>query len=301
MSTGVGPLWRIDGPPPLAPQFGLLQSARSPVVRIIPDADERGIERWINGVEVYPYPADPAFVFDSCAVHGEDPPTKEFGETAPLTQYDALTVYLAETCTSSRVPDQEAFKARAVAALSAVEGAAVEREFQSGDVFAGNPHLSDGNGTFPNDDTATSVVDGFAILENEIASSGKQGIIHCSPGMAMAAVGGPFMIEEKQGVLRTINGTLVVPGYGYAAGSDPAGHSGAAGTEEWVYASGPVDIRQSNMFTTPETVAEALDRGSEMPNAITYRVERYFLPSWDTTLQSAVLIDRCLTTCEAPT
>lgn len=299
-SVGVGPLWRIDGPPPLAPKYGLLQAARSEVVRIISDADERGVERWGNGVEVYPYPADEAHVYDACSVYGTAPEPKEYGETADRPQFDSLTVYLAETCTSIRVWDQDAFRARAVAAMTAVEGAAVEREFLAGDVFTGNPHLADGQGTFPKGSTATSVVNGLALLENEIASSGKQGVIHCSPGLAIAAVA-EHVIGDVGGVLRTINGTLVVPGQGYAGAAHPAGKAAASGTEEWVYASGPVDVRRSEIFTIPETVREALDRGmgatDNKPNAITYRVERLYLVDWDTVVQSAVLIDRCKATC----
>ncbi len=298
MTTGIGPLWRIDGPLPLAPQYGLLQAARSESVRILADVDERGIERWGNGVEVYPYPPDEAHVFDSCGVYGSTPTEKELGGTADRPQFDALTVYLAETCTSYRVWNQEAFKARAVAAMGAVEGRAVEREFLAGDIFAGQPHLADGQGTFPNADDPTSVVNGIALLENEIAASGRRGLIHVSPGLA-TALAAALLVSDVGGVLRTINGTVVIPGYGYAPPNEPLGHATPADTEEWAYASGPVDVRRSETFTVPDTVAEALDRNGDEPNSITYRVERLYLVDWDTVVQSAVLIDRCLETCSA--
>jgi hypothetical protein len=93
----------------------------------------------------------------------------------------------------------------------------------------------------------------------------------------------------------------VVPDFGYAPGADPVGHAAAGATEEWAYATGPIDIRRSEMFTLPERVDQALDRSvgatNGSPNTITYRAERYYLPIWDTAVQAAVLIDRCLATC----
>ncbi len=76
-------------------------------------------------------------------------------------------------------------------------------------------------------------------------------------------------------------------------------------TEEWAYATGPVDIRRSEIFTTPDTLAQALDRSlgasNSRPNTITYRAERYFAVDWDSALQAAVRIDRCGSTCATPT
>lgn len=305
-AVGYGPLWRIDGPLPLAPRRGLLQAATSEVVRIVPDVDASGIDRWGNGVEVYPYPVDVASGFDACA-SGSDIRTKEFGQDVPHPQFGALTVYLAETCSSYKVWDQAAFRARAIAALTAVEGTAVEREFLAGEFIPLNPHLADGNGTFPWGDTATSVSNGLAVLENEIAKSGREGVIHVSPAFAIAAAREWLMnMDETPGVIRTLNGTVVIPGTGYAAGHTPlGGHPAAGPTQEWIYASGPVDIRRSEIFVVPETVSEALERSAGAattgrPNSITYRVERYYLVTWDTVVQSAVLVDRCSSDCGTP-
>lgn len=302
---GTGPLWPIDGPPPIAPKLGLLQAARSAsAVRIVPDADAGGRERWINGAALHPYPTDAAHVFDACAIYdsggGEE---KESGDQVPLPKFDAFTVYLPISCTAFQVPDQDAFKARAVAALTAVEGAAIERELQSGETMLLNPHLADGQGEFPWGNTPTSIANGLAVLENELATQGhgRAGIIHISPGLA-AAAGAQNLIDEG-GALRTYGGTLVVAGSGYAQGSDPALHDAATGTEEWVYATGPIDVRRSEVFTIPETAAQALDRGMgasmDVPNQLVYRAERYYLVTWDTAVQAAVLIDRCLDSCEA--
>jgi hypothetical protein len=165
---------------------------------------------------------------------------------------------------------------------------------------------------FPWGDSPTSLANAIALLELEIALSGRQGLIHMSPAAAVAGSASHILADLNIGVLRTINGTVVVPGYGYAAGATPAASDGFPGghtdpatiTQEWIYASGPVDVRRSDIFTLPETVAEALDRGlgatQDVPNAITYRAERYELVDWDTTVQAAVLIDRCQDECGDP-
>jgi len=292
--TGIGPLWRVDGPLPLAPQYGLLQAARSPVVRIIPN--DEGPLRWGGGAQIYPYPPDAGHGFDSCSVYGSTPTEKEEGSEIDLPIFDALTVYLAETCSSFGIGNDAEFRARAVAALAAVEGRVVEREFMAGDVFPGSPHLADGAGDFPNGTTATSVVDAFATLEEVIADSGRQGLIHCSPAVATKAASELVLETSSNGVLRTIGcGTVVIPGQGYAGdASDPAGAPAAAAKESWVYATGPVDVRRSDVEVVPGTLAEALDRAM---NVVTYRAERYYLVDWDTAVQAAVLVDRCSDEC----
>lgn len=304
-SVGFGPLARIDGPPPIAPLYGLLPAAEAPAggVRIVgPDLDDRGVDRWINGVELAEYPPDTPDVFDPCAGSSvAAATTKGFGTALSNSQFGAFTLWLAATCTAARIPDHEAFKAKLLAVFAATESFGIAKEFMLGARMPSNPHLADGNGTFPNGNVATKPVNGLGILEAAIAASGRQGLIHCSPQMATALLGGGFAIDNKTGVIRTINGIVVIPDFGYAAGSTPATRPAPTGTQEWMYATGPIDIRRSETFVIPDNPAEALDRGlgatSGSANAVTYRAERYYLVDWDTVVQSAVLVDRCLTTC----
>jgi hypothetical protein len=203
---------------------------------------------------------------------------------------------------------QEGFKARAVTALGAVEGAAIAYEFMTGKRMPMNPHLCDGQATILNGGAATSVVGGISLLENYIAAtSGKLGIIHCTPGAA--TVMGTFRVDNKAGYIRTLNGNIVVPDFGYAKAladgeAQPAGEPAPTGTQEWMFATGPINIRRSELFTQPDNVTEALDRGTpgsatnNMPNSITYRAERYYSVVADFVVQAAVLVDRCfLTNC----
>ena len=294
---GYGPLWRIDGPPPIPPRYGLLPAANSPSagVRVVPDVDPGGRERWINGVEVYPYPPDCPLTFDACAPASEAY-GKEEGTNPTPPQFSAITLYQPVHCTSRGVGDQRAYTARAVQALEAKQTAALETELLTGAALSfANPHLADGNGTFPYDDNITSPINGIALLEAEIAESCIMGLIHVSPQMA-AFLRDRWVLDDRDGVLRTINGNVVIPGFGYVLGATPAGHTEAleAENQEWIYASGPVDIRLSAVFVVPENVSEAVDRST---NDVIYRAERYALVTWDTVVQAAVLVDRCRTTC----
>lgn len=338
---GFGPLYRVDGPLPLPPVYGLLQAMAAPAagVRLVIDKDDYDVEgvdissmpgmsiddaiaelkragsipesagdlRWLNGVAVYPYPPGAASDFNQCG-SGTDT-TKDFGLDLDQPMFNAITVYLAETCASYKVPSQAEFKARAVTALNAVQSSGVARNLLTGEACdAGAPFLADGSGSFPNGNAATSPINGLSILEQEIGLTGKLGLIHCSPGM-VNFLAGRFQIDNKTGVLRTFTGNVVIPDAGYArdpsnAGyGSPEGRTPSSGTEEWMYATGPIDIRLSEMFVIPDDVEQALDRGTPngattgRPNRITYRAERHALASWDTELQSAVLVDKCFTTC----
>lgn len=309
--TGFGPLDFIDGPLPIRPEYGLLQAAEAPAagVQIIPDVDARNVERWLNGVAMYPYSLGQAQTFIGCGV-GSDEDEKDFGVDLVQPEFLPMTVYLSETCTSYKVWDQDAFKKRATLSLEAIKGAAVAYEFMTGaklgTLAEPPPFLADGNGTFPNDDTPASVVFGLSLLEQEIVASGKQGVIHCSPMMATTLLGRGFALVDKTGVIRTINGIVVIPDFGYGqaaiAHSAPPGRTTPNNSQEWAYATGPIEIRESEMFVLPDNVAEALDRGSGAategrPNSITYRAEQYFLVAWDLEVQGAVLVDRCQDEC----
>ncbi len=298
---GCAPTWPVDGPVPSPPPYSLLSASR-----IVDDLDQTQVERWLNGVEVYPYVTGTARGWDAMKT-GSNRLAKDEGDAISLPSFGALTVYLPETCSSFGIwgggmsPEQaqDRFVARATAALAAVESAAIESELMSGDALGLQPHLGDGNGSFPNGNTATSVTNAIALLENEIAGTGRQGVIHCSPAFLTFAAQNRLIGPDPRGpggnpVLRTINGTVVVPGYGYVGQSDPDGRTASSTGQEWVYATGPVEVRRSPLILVPETVVQALDRAQ---NSITYRVERYVVASWDVVLQAAVLADLCMDTC----
>ena len=333
--TTFGPLERIDGPLPVPQLYGLLAAAEAPAagVRIVVDINGVAVDvndlsstgetieqaiarlkaegslpenagdiRWLNGVEVYPYPPDTTEFYEPCSGGAGTTTTKSFGSDLAHPQFSATTIYIAETCTSYKVWDQAAFKARAVVALAAKESAGVARNLMTGASDPLNPHLADGAGVFPNGDAVTNPLNGLALLEQQIGLTESLGLIHCSPQFA-SALRERFAVDNRGGVIRTINGNVIVADFGYAGGSTPHGHAAPTGTQEWIYATGPIDVRRSEIFTMPDTVAEALDRGTPnsatngRPNSITYRAERYYLADWDTEFQAAVLVDRCQSGC----
>jgi hypothetical protein len=172
----------------------------------------------------------------------------------------------------------------------------------SGADVDGGRFLADSGATFPNGASATRPNHAIQVLEEAISGTGRLGLIHCSPMLATALLGSGFAISDKSGVIRTINGNVVIPDAGYVGVSAPEGAPGGlSATEEWAYATGPVDIRRSEIFTTPDTLVQALDRSlgatNDRSNTFTYRAERYSVSVWDTALQAAVLVDRCSTDC----
>lgn len=290
-----GPLSRIDGPPPVRRPYGLLQAAETSGagVRLVTDADAQGLERWGNGVETWPYPLGPAYTFDQCAATAG---SKHAGQAiGTLPQFGSFAVYFPFTCSAMSVGDHADFRTRITTAFSPVEDCAVERVLLNGDdTMILNPRLADGTGTFPLGNGTTSPTNAIAMLEQEIArqGDGRLGVIHASPMFVAMASG--LNLKGEGAILRTINGTPVIPGAGYADGANPTGRPQAGTNQEWIYASGQIEVRRSPVFVVPDTPAEATDRSA---NTVTYRAERQYVISWDTSIHAAVLADRCKTTC----
>lgn len=267
----------LDGPIPVPPRYSLLVNAT-----VITDLDYH----WMAGGQVWPYPdlAD-GDTHGPCSSGTER--EKLEGGTHALPEFSAFSVYVAETCTTRGIGDDEEFANRAVSALNALESALVEREFATGRAVAGNPYLGD-----PDIDIlATSPdppVEALAHLENAIAATGKMGVIHTDPATAVAWAAAR-VVEREGAYLRSIaTGTPIVSGYGYV-GFVPDGQAVLAVDEGWAVATGPVHIRRSEVALLPGSLMEALDM---MTNTVTYRAERHYLVDWDTELQAAVLVDR---------
>jgi hypothetical protein len=292
---GCGPTWKISGPLPAKRALGLLQAADggNALVRRNPSGDlldNQQVERWLNGVELWPYPTDVPEAWDGLG----SPGTKPSGaDPVERPMFAPFTVVLGETCSTFGTPDQDAFVQRARLAFDAAEGYAIERELLTGNLLPLQPHLADAN-TDVLGSGATSVSNALALLENAIAETGRDGVIHCTPGLASKASEHGVVFERTLGGLRTINGTLVIPAAGYVPGATPDGEADPAGEEEWVYATNGIDVYTTAPEVLPGNVAEALDRST---NTLTYRVEAYALAVFDTTFKAAVLADRCQANC----
>lgn len=302
------PTWPVDGPPPSPPRYSLVSSSRLIVETDTGDGDTGaglvGIDRFLATIKLYGYPPDKAAGWNAFR-EGSSVATKGVGTPPPTPQFQPVTLYLAESCSTfgiwggglSEEEAQARFAGRAEAAMAAVESEALAREFMGGAVM-GNPYLANGatNDTdhFPVGDTVEGFVSAAGILENAIQElTGRAGVLHCSPRFAICLSSRNMLWRDPRGpggneVLRTINGTLVVPDGGYVGESQPDSHAAPTSDQEWIYATGPVEVRRSQTILLPNTVREAVDRAD---NTITYRVERYYTASWDTELQAAVLAD----------
>ncbi len=165
-----------------------------------------------------------------------------------------------------------------------------------GAVVPGNPYLADANLVVLNSGNATGLADGLARLEQAIAETHRGGMIHMPSALAAAysARDGGNAVHIEGGRMFTINGTPVIPDYGYT-GNAPSGQSDNGPTELWAYATGPVQtLRTAQPVIIPEDLSQALDR---LHNVVEYRAERYYVPFWDTALQVGVRIDRCFADC----
>lgn len=288
MPPNFGPTVVIDGPAPSPPALTLMGSAR-----LVLTSDDR----WINGVGVWPYPRDLPDVFDPCQPSSSAGHSKAAGTPVTPETWGAYNVLEAISCTTRSIGKPEEWMRRVQVALEAYEHWAVEREFWTGALKPDNPRIAQATGTNGgttvqlNASAATSIKNGIALLEQAIADAGGNGVIHMRPGVfSQMTYEGPREVFVDRGVARTQLGTVVVPGVGYT-GSAPDGTPPAT-TVEWLYATGPVEVRRSEIVPLPASMTEATDR---QQNTTTFRAERYVLVDFDQRIHAAVKVDRSFT------
>lgn len=292
------PFYPINGPRPRPPRFGLLPSA----VGFSGDdpglaPEESNDSRVFNGVAVWPYPSDLPEAFDQCATDGSPAEIKTAGELPDPVEFPGYTIYEPISCTARSMHDQAAYQDRAMAALEAGQGWRIEYEFWTGAKFPSSPHLADAHADVLFAGAPTSPYNGLAELEKAIAASGRLGWIHATWDV-VSAWSANYQVFQDGPILRTILGSVIVPGAGYD-GSGPPGEAAPDDTQAWAYATGPVEVRLSNAILVPGTLREAIVFSGPSANTITYRAEKYVVAAWDDTLHAAVLIDRCQTDCTA--
>lgn len=93
--------------------------------------------------------------------------------------------------------------------------------------------------------TGVPITKAIAILENDLAETlhGAQGIIHMAPGLLHQAFAGGGLIVNGADI-ETITGTKVVGDAGYYGAGPPTGQAvNTPGTNDWVYASGPIEFQ----------------------------------------------------------
>lgn len=277
--TGAAPRIRLDGPLPRPPLYTLVSVAQ----------EAPSDAHWRAGANLRPYPPDVPNGHDPCSTGSLREKDDPEGLTLPDT-FPTFTAYLGEVCTASGIGAWDAFTARSKAALAARVSYALERQLVDAE-FVDAPHMGDDDVTLLGGGTATPVVTALGYLEDHLASSAQDGVIHLTP--SAAAVLGFERLRDDRGVLRTARGTPVAVGDGYV-GSDVPTSGGSADTaaaagQSWLYVTGPVLYRlDSEIVALPETIAEALDREI---NEVVYRAEQDLWVAWDKQIQGAVLAD----------
>lgn len=265
----------VDAPRPLPPLYTLIGSPST-------DATPPGDPHWTAGIQLVGQPTvDALDTYPGCAGIGSAG-EKGYGDLATPDPFDAFTILLGLSC-KTFVFDLASLQQRAEAAYTAYEHYPLERQVMAGTASTDIPYLADSNATIVGT-AGMGMTEGVAELEDAIAATGRQGVIHCSPGAAaIGSYGGVFTRQGNQIV--TINGTPVIPAQGYQ-GDTPEGENPGAHTE-YIYASTPFLVRRGNV--------EVLDPRSavirETNDAVIW-VERDYAYAWDQTLQVAANVDR---------
>lgn len=241
-----------------------------------------GEEHWESGVDVWAYPSNvPTFWTDNLAGTFR---VKDEGDDQVVGSFEPVTLYVPVSCTSKGMSPDE-FAERAGRVLEITQSYGVEKALAAGVSGLSNPYLSDANMATPAGATAVSARVGLSYLEEAIAATGRGGLIHVTPAVADALQ--PIRVTDDPTVpLYTGAGTPIAVGAGYD-GITPHGQSAPSATKDWIYASGPVEVRIDSGVTLPE-FGEALDRTM---NDVTYRAEKVAVVEWDTVLQAGVLVD----------
>jgi hypothetical protein len=296
----------IDAPAPRPPLYTLIGAAE-----VVP-LDEP--EHDVMGVQVRGYPCDVSHAWDWLNHTGN----KVVAGAQANPSFRGVTIYMVDTC-NTRGVSPDVFRQRAADLFAAVEAYGVEREFWTGEILnaggapSGTPSLvseipvpgaTDAT-VFPAANAVQTLIEGVALLEAAIAATGRRGMIHMSPTafthLVRSGTGVVSQARQNPAQLQTMLGTILVPGYGYQKAATvfegstpvaPVGHPLPTGTQEWMFATGLVQIRRGpeiEITPAPDQLDQAIDR---VNNLLTYEVSRPYVWDWDACFKAAVLVDR---------
>lgn len=272
--TAVGPALNLDGPLPVAPPYSLLSI---PGVLVAGGAD-----MWMNGVNLWGYPKDTPATWEPCSSGTFR--TKDEGGEMPTPRFDPFAFYESISCSGMSIGDWRSFANRAEVVLQAVQSFAIEEALSQGVTLSTNPFFADAELDILAGGAAVTPEVGLRYLEDAIGVTGRGGLIHATPAVVAAW---EFEALETGVELRTPNGTPVASGGGYI-GADPVLGSTPAAGQAWAFATGPIEVRLSEVQMVGDDINGTLDTSN---NDVTFRAEKYALAVWDTALQAGVLID----------
>jgi hypothetical protein len=270
---------RITGAPPRERMHSLLT-----VPNVLVPQDELE-SHWQSGVVIDGYPDEVPELWEGCSEGTFR--TKNEGSPTPIAQFTAFNLYVSINCSGLGIGNPERFAERAAAVLRATQAHGVEEALSQGIVGLDNPYLGDVNLDILGAGAVSAQV-GLSYLEEAIGATGRQGIIHITPPVAAALAPLVARDDEPSRPVYTTAGTPLAIGSGYQ-GTDPVSGSTPAAGQSWIFATGPVEVRiDDTVELVPDDIASALDRTL---NDVVYRAEKTAVVSWDTALQSGVLVD----------
>lgn len=274
-----------DAIPSTPPAHGLQASA----------TEVKGPTRWELGVTITP---------ENCVeIAGWDPdctawpvvdgvtvkPEKSVAER-PLDSYD-LDPFVLESpfeCDAQGLKTID-FAGRARRQAEAGTSKGMEFELWTGTLKPDNPNLSTG-ATILVSGAAVSLLQGISLLGQALSdcAHGGRGTIHAPTFIVdqwLALYTGLFDVGPNRIVTKN-RGDVVISGTGYP-GTGEDGDAPANGSS-WVYATGPVQYRLGEVEVFPDTVKEAMKRGT---NDVEYRAERFAMVNFDPCCHFGILID----------
>lgn len=246
-------------------------------------------DRWVGGITWRPELCGGAWgTIEGCAGLNPDDTTgivtmiPEVDQTQP--EYDPVQIWVREQCTSLASRGLTYFSDRTTNALTVATPKLVGLEFWDGPVSrelgVANAHLAQTG--LAEDLTpaagAVSISSGYAILERFLGDCGfgQMGMIHATRDAVPE-----FGVRRPAGtqLLLTWMDTLVVPDPGYP-GTGPGNVVPAAG-ETWLYATGMVTVRISDIESTANGEKITPETSFPRQNRVEVQSSRYIAPTWD--------------------
>lgn len=215
-------------------------------------ADDKGVQRWLNGVKFMPFGCDKIVgqTFDPCVAR-----TTDYNDgIGTAVSFDPFLAEVAVECSTlvSDGPELEAYLLlHSEVSRSSILGAQVEHSAFT----TTNPSLASEAQTITNPDQ--SLMGAIIAVEDALADllDGGLGMIHMTAGLFVAFSAGGGVRWDVDNRPHTATGHLIVADAGYL-GVSPATNAVAAG-QKWIYGSGPVFAHYSATFnhaTAPQTV-----------------------------------------------
>lgn len=273
-TTAVGRI-RVDAATPQAPAHNLLS---------VPGVLAENASRWGGGVNIWGYTEDTPSTWDACSAGTFR--TKGEGSPPAWEGFDTFAIYIAENCTTISVAeDLEGFTRRATDVLDATQSFALEQALAAGVDGLPNKYLGDTDLVVLT--TGVSARVAVSYIENAIGQTGRRGMVHITPAVAVALGIALDNVDNTQPVLYTPAGNTIVVGAGYI-GVDPDNADSPTSTKDWIFGTGPVQARLSEVLAGPEEVMGMVDHEY---NDVVYRAEKLANVGWDGALQVGVLVD----------